>query len=67
MRGLDSGRIDETITIPRLEEAPIVVESNTLSATIVPFNTVQVPDPKNKGTFLPRLLWPTRTYFPTFD
>jgi hypothetical protein len=50
-----------------LNEEPVVVECTTLSEKAVPYSQVRVIDPDNTGKFLPRLLWPTTTNFPTFD
>jgi hypothetical protein len=65
-RSLDGGE-SKTICIPRLNTEPVVVECNTLSEQNVPYSAVRVVDPDNAGNFLPRLLWPTTTNFPTFD
>jgi hypothetical protein len=65
-RSLDAGA-SKTICIPRLNEEPVVVECNTLSEKVVPYSQIRVIDPGNTGKFLPRLLWPTTTNFPTFD
>lgn len=53
-----------TIDVPRIKE-PVVVESNTLSTATVPLKSVHTP--AENGTFVPNVLWPTTTNFPTFD
>jgi hypothetical protein len=65
-RSLDGGE-SKTICIPRLNTEPVVVECNTLSEKNIPYSLVRVVDPDNAGKFLPRLLWPITTNFPTFD
>lgn len=54
-----------TIEVPRINKEPVVVESNTLSTATVPLNSVHTP--AENGTFVPNVLWPTTTNFPTFD
>eukprot|EP00978_Attheya_sp_CCMP212_P013569 scaffold34053_cov29-Attheya_sp.AAC.2 len=45
--------------------APVIIETNTVSAANVPYNSVRVTD--GTGSFTATLLWPTTTNFPTFD
>jgi hypothetical protein len=67
MRRLNGSNANGTasISIPRLTTAPVVVESNTLTATQVSYDDVRVSD--GNGMWSPRLLWPSTTNFPTFD
>ena len=65
MRCLDGTNKMTTVSIPRLTLPPVLVETNKLTAALVSYNEVRVPD--SKGTFSPRLLWPTTTNSPTFD
>lgn len=52
------------IEVPRIKE-PVVIESNTLSRATAPLDSVHIP--AENGTFVPKVLWPTTTNFPTFD
>ena len=45
---------------------PVVIETNKLTKTSVPFDALCVVD-EDSNTRLPCLLWPTTTNFPTFD
>eukprot|EP00977_Amphora_coffeiformis_P026614 scaffold28325_cov205-Amphora_coffeaeformis.AAC.3 len=44
-----------------MDTEPVVVESNTLTASIVPYDSVRVPLESCSGMYSPRLLWPTTT------
>lgn len=45
--------------------APVVIESSSLTAALVPHGTVRVPG--GIGSFSATLLWPTTSNFPTFN
>jgi hypothetical protein len=66
LRSLEDGTTVKTLCIPPFTSDPVVVESNDLTETIVPSDTVRVSEPESEH-FLTRLLWPTTTNFPTFD
>ena len=65
MRSLENGAVKQVV-VPAIDADPVTVESNDLTASIVPHNSVRVTG-TGRGQFLARLLWPTTTNFPTFD
>jgi len=66
LRSLESGIVKQLI-VPPINDDPVVVESNDLTASIVPHDTVRIPVRGRLAVFLARLLWPTTTNFPTID
>lgn len=68
MRRLDATEKDMTLQIPPIVADPVVVETNTLTADVVPYSCVRVIEGEvGNNCYSPRLLWPTTTNFPTFD
>ena len=65
LRSLDDDTIKQ-VSVPTSRAEPVVVESKDLTASIVPYDSVRIAG-TGFGQFLPRLLWPTTTNFPTFD
>ena len=65
LRSLDNGTVKE-VSVPAIGADPVVVESNDLTESIVPYESVRVSGTVD-GQFLARILWPTTTNFPTFD
>jgi len=65
MRSLIDGAIKQVV-VPAINSDPVTVESNDLTTSILPHDSVRVAGAV-RGQFLPRLLWPTTTNFPTFD
>lgn len=65
LRSLDDGTVKQ-VSVPAIGAEPVVVESNDLTASIVPYDSVRVAG-TGIAQFLARLLWPTTTNFPTFD
>ena len=67
MRSLDMADLSITLELSRMDADPVVVESNTLKADVVPYDSLRVPVDSSVDMYSPRLLWPTTTNFPTFD
>eukprot|EP00978_Attheya_sp_CCMP212_P036792 scaffold169471_cov30-Attheya_sp.AAC.1 len=59
-----NGKPSFSLSVPPMG-APVIIDTNTVSAANVPYNSVRVTD--GTGSFTATLLWPTTTNFPTFD
>lgn len=65
LRSLDNDSVKQ-VSVPAIGTDPVVVESNNLTKSIVPYESVRISGAVD-GQFLSRILWPTTTNFPTFD
>jgi hypothetical protein len=59
-----NGKASVSLNIPSMG-APVVIETNAVTAANTPYSTVRVYD--GTSAFSATLLWPTTTNFPTFD
>jgi hypothetical protein len=61
--GTSTDKVLDLVSIS--DKAPIVIQGNILNETLVPIEDVRIRSGSEK--WIPCLLWPTTTNFPTFD